>query len=82
MRPLLNGATRCSRQDFLDIGSALQLEVTIRHPRKSWDDDTRSKNDGNPLDFRYEVRALPEDWTIGGQKKGHFSANVSISGEP
>lgn len=78
LHPRYNGAAPCLQQDFLAIGSALPLEVVIRHTRKWWDGDTASKYDDNPLDFKYEVHAAPTDWTIGGQKKGHFSAKVSF----
>lgn len=79
MRPMHNRAAPCLQPDFLALGSALPLEVVIRHTRKWWDGDARSRNDGKPLDFKYEVHALPDDWTIGGQRKGHFSAKVSYS---
>ncbi len=80
MRPLKNRAAPCLHQGNLAIGSALPLEVAIRHTRKWWHDDGRSSYDGKPLDFDYEVHAHPDDWTIGGQKKGHFSAKVSYLG--
>ena len=65
--------------DYVAIGSALPLRVVIRHTRQWWGGDIRSGNDGNALVFQYEVHALPDDWIIGGQKKGHFSAQVSYS---
>ena len=80
MQRLHNGAGPHLQPDFLAMGSALPLEVVIRHTRKWWDGDTRSGYDGEPLDFKYEVHALPDDWIIGGQKKGLFSAKVSCSG--
>lgn len=79
MRPMHNRAAPCLQPDFLALGSALPLEVVIRHTRKWWDADARSRNDGKPLDFKYEVHALPDDWTIGGQRKGHFSAKADES---
>lgn len=74
-------AAPCLQQDFLAIGSVLSLELVIRHTRKWWDGNAGSRYEGIPLDFRYEVHALPGDWTIGGQKKGHFAAKVSYSGD-
>lgn len=78
LHPLYNRAAPSLQQNILAIGSALPLEVVIRHTRKWWDGDAGSKYDGKPLDFKYEVHAAPNDWTIGGQKKGHFSAKVSF----
>lgn len=78
MYALHDRAAPLLQQDVLAIGSALPLEVEVRHTRKWCDSDAGSKSDGNPLDFKYEVHALPDDWTIGGQKKGHFSAKVSL----
>lgn len=81
LHPLHDPAAPCLQQDFLAIGSALPLKVVTRHTRRWCDGDAGSRYDGNPLDFKYEVHALPEDWTIGGQKKGHFSAKVSSPGD-
>ena len=81
MHRLQNGAAPCLHQEILAIGSALPLKVVISHTRKWWHGNARSSYDGNPLDFEYEVHALPGDWTIGGQKKGHFSAKVSYLGD-
>lgn len=77
MHPLHNHAAPFLLPGFLAIGSALPLKMAIRHTRKWWDSDARSRYEGIPLDFRYEVHALSDDWTIGGQRKGHFSAKVS-----
>ena len=79
--PLHDRAAPRLQRDFLSIGSALPLEVVIRHTRKWWEGDAGSRYDGNPLDFKYDVHALPDDWTIGGQKKGHFRAVVSYSAD-
>ena len=76
MHPLHERARKFTQQDFLAIGSVLPLRVVISHTRRWWDGVARSSYDGTLLDFKYEVQALPDDWTIGGQKKGHFSAKV------
>ena len=65
------------QHDCLGIGSVLPLQVIVNHTRNWWDSNARSRYDDKPLDFKYEVQALPDDWTVGGQKKGHFSAKVS-----
>ena len=59
------------------MGSVLPLQVSISHTRRWWAGVARSSCDGILLDFKYEVQALPDDWTIGGQKKGQFSTKVS-----
>lgn len=82
LHPLHDHAAPRLQQGSLAIGSVLPLELIIRHTRKWWDGDGGSRYEGKPLDFRYEVQALSDDWTIGGQKKGHFSAKVSYSGDP
>ena len=81
MHPLHDHAAPRLQQDPLAIGSVFPLELVIRHTRKWWDGDAGSRYEGIPLDFRYEVQAHSDDWTIGGQKKGHFSAKVSCSGD-
>ena len=81
MHPLHHQAVPPLQQDFLVIGSVLPLEVVISHTRKWWDCDTRSSRDANLLDFKYEVHAPPDDWTIGGRKVGRFSAEVSYLGD-
>lgn len=80
MHAVHDGTVPCLQQDTLAIRSALPLEVVVRHTRKWWDGKAGSRYDDEPIDFTYEVHALPDDWTIGGQKKGHFSAKVSYSG--
>ena len=82
MRPLHKRAAEFLQRDFLAIGSGLALQVVISHTRKWWDGHARSSYDGNLLDFKYDVQVLPDDWIIGGQKKGHFTAKVSCRGEP
>ena len=77
MHPLHDRTGPSLQHDCLSIGSVLPLEVIINHTRNWWDNNARSRYDGNPFNFKYEVQALPEDWTVGGQKKGHFSAKVS-----
>lgn len=77
MHPLHNRIAPSLQQDILAIGSVLPLEVIINHTRKWWDGGAPSHNGGKLTDFKYEVQALPDDWTIGGQKKGHFSVMVS-----
>ena len=77
MYPLHNGAAPPLQQNFIAIGVVWPLEVIISHTRKWWDGDVRSSCDGEPLEFKYEVHALPDDWTIGGAKTGHFTAKVS-----
>ena len=77
MRPLHDCAAPFFQQNILAIGSVLPLQIVISHTRKWWDSDARSSCDCNLLHFKYEMQALPDDWTIGGQKKGHFSAKVS-----
>ncbi len=77
MHPLRDRATPVSQQDFLAMGSVLPLEVVISHTRKWRDSDARLTFDSNLLEFKYELHALPDDWTIGGQKKGHFKVKVS-----
>lgn len=79
MLPMPSGAAPFTQQDFLAIGSVLPLRVVVAHTRMWWDGYTRSKYDGSPLDFKYEVQAFPNDWTVGGQKKGHFSAKAGDS---
>lgn len=81
MHPLHDHAAPRLQQDPLALGSVFPVELVIRHTRKWWDVDAGSRYEGTPLDFRYEVQALFDDWTIGGQKKGHFSAKVSCSGD-
>ena len=81
MHPLHNRSSPGLQQESLAIGSVLVLKVIICHTRKWWDDDAGSRNDGDPLGFTYEVHALPDDWAIGGQKKGSFSAKVSYPGD-
>ena len=81
MHPLHHQAPPFLQQDFLVTGSILPLQVVISHTRKWWDGYTRSSRDANPLGFKYEVHASPDDWTIGGQKVGHFSAEVSYLGD-
>ena len=82
MHPLRNPAGPFLQRDCLATGSVLRLQVVISHTRNWWDGDARSRYNGKPLEFRYEVQALADDWTIGGQKKGHFSAKVSYQGNP
>ena len=77
MHPLHDRAGPSLQHDCLSIGSVLQLQVVINHTRDWWDSNARLRYDGDPLDFKYEVQALPDDWTVGGQKKGHFSAKAS-----
>ena len=77
MHPPYDRAASCVQQGYLAIGSVLPLQVVICHTRKWWDEEAGSRDEGNPLDFKYEVHAPPDDWTIGGQRKGHFSAKVS-----
>lgn len=81
MHPPHSRAAPCVQQGSLAIGSVLPLQVVICHTRKWWDNEAGSRDDSNALDFRYEVHAPPDDWTIGGQRKGHFSAKVSYSGD-
>ena len=82
MVPMHDGVTPFSQQDCLAIGSVLPLQIVISHTRRWWDGDARSEYDGSHLDFKYEVQASPNDWTIGGQKKGHFRAKVSLLDYP
>ena len=82
MRPLHDRTAQFLQRDSLAIGSGLPLQVVISHTRKWRDGCARSSYDGNFLDFKYELQALPDDWIIGGQKKGHFSAKVSCWGDP
>ena len=77
MHPFHDRAGPSSQHDCLGIGSVLPLQVIVNHTRDWWDSNARSRYDDKPLDFKYEVQALPDDWTVGGQKKGHFSAKVS-----
>ena len=77
MHPLRDRARSFLQQDFLAMGSVLPLQVSISHTRRWWAGVARSSYDGILLDFKYEVQALPDDWTIGGQKKGQFSTKVS-----
>lgn len=77
MHPLHDHAMPFLQQGFLAMGSVLPLQVFISHTRRWWTGVARSSYDGIPLDFKYEVQALPDDWTIGGQKKGQFSTKVS-----
>ena len=77
MQHLHDRARPSLQQDCLRIGSVLPLQVVISHTSNWWDGNAESSYDGNPLDFRYEVQALSDDWAVGGQKKGHFSAKVS-----
>lgn len=81
MHPPHNPAAPCVQQGYLAIASVLPLQVVICHTRKWWYDEAGSRDDGKPLDFKYEVHTSSDDWTIGGQRKGHFSAKVSFPGD-
>lgn len=59
----------------LAIGEALPMELVIAHTRR-WHNDNKQEANSQPLDFVYEVQASPDIWLIGGQRKGHFSANA------
>ena len=76
MHPLHDCAGPSVQRDCLGIGSVLPLQVIVNHTRNWRDSKVRSRYDDNSLDFKYEIQALPDDWTVGGQKKGHFSAKV------
>ena len=77
MRSLHDGATPFLHPDVLAMGSVLPLEVVISYTRKWWDSHPRSSYDDNILEFKYEVHALADDWIVGGQKRGRFSAKAS-----
>ena len=77
MYPLHDRATPYLQQEVLGIESTLPLKLFIRHTRRWCDGEAWPSRDSNALDFKYEIHAPPEDWTIGGQKQGHFSARVS-----
>ena len=80
MHPLHQQVAPYLQQGLLVAGSVLPLEVVISHTRKWWDGVTRSSREPNLLEFKYEVHATPDDWTIGGQRVGRFSAEVSYLG--
>lgn len=52
------------------------MELSISYTRR-WD---LAASEARPraLSFCYEVQANPDIWLVGGQRKGHFSAKVSI----
>lgn len=60
----------------LPIGQGLPMELSISHTRR-WD-LAASVAEPRALKFCYEVQANPDIWLVGGQRKGHFSAKVSI----
>ena len=75
---LLNSHTENQiRSSHVTIGHTLPAELTIKHTRQ-WGSLADSHNASQPLDFCYEIQASPDVWLIGGQRKAHFSARVSV----
>jgi hypothetical protein len=61
----------------VSIGHGLPMELSISYTRV-WELAKASKTESSALEFRYEIQADPDAWLIGGQRKGHFSATVSM----
>lgn len=59
------------------VGQGLPMELSISHTRV-WDLVEASTTERSALEFRYEVQANPDVWLVGGQRKGHFKAAVSM----
>lgn len=57
------------------LGQVIPATLTLRYTRK-WDTGTSSAHD-DLIKFYYEIRASPETWLIGGQKRTHYSAKVN-----
>ena len=64
------------RRDSVPIGQGIPMELTISHTR-SWDTEQLREREGQALDFCFEVQADPEVWIVGGQRRAHFSSQVS-----
>ena len=64
--------------DSIPIGQGIPMELAISHTR-SWDGEQLRRAEGQTLDFCFEVQANPEVWIVGGQRRAHFSSQVSTS---
>ena len=70
-----------SQIDTVPIGEGVAMELTLTHTR-IWSDGEKQGQGTQALDFCFEIPANPEMWIIGGQKRVHFSAQVSIAMRP
>ena len=60
------------------VSHVVPAELTVKHTRR-WGTLADGEDANRPLDFCYELQASPDSWLIGGQKKAHFSARVSLT---
>ena len=60
---------------FAAIDESLLAELSLSYSRH-WSKNTDVTSEYNYLSVTYEVQANSEQWLIGGQRKGHFTAKV------
>lgn len=60
------------------VGQAIPAELVIKHTR-GWSNQTGAESKDEQLEFYYEVHTHPDTWLVGGQRKAHFSARVSLN---
>ncbi|KAF7590594.1 hypothetical protein BBP40_002631 [Aspergillus hancockii] len=56
------------------VGQMIAAELSLRNTRRWCSPDNR-ENAGGPLEFSYEIHANPEQWLVGGRRRGNFTAD-------
>ncbi|KAJ5158141.1 TRAPP II complex TRAPPC10 [Penicillium coprophilum] len=55
------------------VGQMITAELCLRHTRR-WCSPSTRENADQPLECSYEIHANPEQWQIGGRRRGNFLA--------
>ncbi|KAG0154912.1 TMEM1 family protein, putative [Penicillium digitatum] len=55
------------------VGQMITAELSLRHTRR-WCSPANRENADQPLECSYEIHASPDQWQIGGRRRGNFLA--------
>ncbi|KAH8698383.1 putative TMEM1 family protein [Talaromyces proteolyticus] len=58
---------------YAAVGHMIAAELVLRHTRR-WCFQRTESQDSSQLEFGYEMHVNPEQWLIGGRRRGHFTA--------
>ena len=75
---LSEGLSESEEASIATIDQALPAELVIKHSRY-WASGPDSVPADEAIEIAYEIQANPDNWLVGGQRKAHFLAKVSIA---